>query len=109
MTNSFSESSFNAVETAILAKCILHDTWTICLQVLVRRYHSRQLSITEKTALEEMYTSFFHQAFYRPLKSFRDVQFLINNTRRMLDMLKVMDEGAWLNAVSMNNCGLKGL
>lgn len=88
------------VETAILAKCLLQDAWTTCLDRLAQRFQAGRMPLEEKIMLENMYTSFFYNAFYAPVKSYPDIRSLLVSTKKMLDMLKAIDEDAWFNVIS---------
>ena len=83
------------VETAIVAKWALNEAWLYCIEVLDHRLKYRQITVEEKRKIEEMYTAFFQQAFYTAVKTKADVDRLVKNTRKMLSMLKKLDETAW--------------
>ena len=95
--------SSNLVEAAILAKCILEEAWTNCLRSIEHRCKMQYISQTERIILEDMYTSFFYDAYYAPVKTASHIDLLLLNTRKMLEMLKAMDEMAWRNVISLNN------
>ena len=103
--NSFVGQPLSLVETAILAKCMLEEAWKNCMESLAHRFVMQQISLTEKLMLEEMYTSFFYDAYYTPVKTERHIRILLVNTRRMLNMLRAMDENAWCDTISLNNYG----
>jgi hypothetical protein len=50
-----------------------------------------------------MYTSFFYDAYYAPVKTISHIDRLLLNTRKMLEMLKAMDEIAWRKVISLKN------
>ncbi len=104
-STSFAGQSLNIVEIAILAKCLLEEAWIKCLTSLAHRFELQQIPLEEKLMLEEMYTSFFYDAYYAPVKTTRHIQALLQNTRRMLDMLKATDEAAWRNIICLNPYG----
>jgi hypothetical protein len=56
---------------------------------------TEQPSAEEKMKLDQMYTAFFHQAFYAPVKTKADVDKLVRNSRKMLFMLKSLDQDFW--------------
>lgn len=83
------------VETAIVAKWALHEAWLYCMDVLEKRLKLQQISAEEKMKLDEMYTSFFYQAFYAAVKTKADIEKLLQNSRKMLSMLKKLDHDTW--------------
>lgn len=93
----------NPVEAAILAKCILEEAWTNCLRSIEHRCEMQQISQIERILLEDMYTAFFYDAYYAPVKTPSHIDILLLNTRKMLEMLKAMDEIAWRNIISLNS------
>jgi hypothetical protein len=83
------------VDTAIVAKWALHEAWLYCVEVLEKRLKDGQISAEEKMKLDEMYTAFFHQAFYAAVKTKADFDKLVRNCRKMLSMLKNLDQDTW--------------
>jgi hypothetical protein len=83
------------VETAIVAKWALYEAWHYCVEVLDQRLKYQLIPVEEKMKMEEMYTSFFHQAFYAEVKTKADIEMLVKNARKMLSMLKKLDETIW--------------
>ncbi len=84
------------VETAIVAKWVLQEAWFYCIEVLDQRYKNRQVTALEKSKQEQMYTTFFHQAFYAPANTKPDIDKLVKNARKMLSILKKLDHDAWV-------------
>jgi hypothetical protein len=98
--NAFPIPGYSWIETAIIAKWSLNEAWQYCVQVLDQRLKDQQLQVEEKIRIEEMYASFFHQAFYTGVKTKADVVLLIRNTRKMLSLLKKLDETTWAKFIS---------
>ncbi len=96
------------VETAIVAKWSLHEAWLYCIEVLDQRLKDRQIPAQEKKKLEEMYTAFFQQAFYTQVKTKTDIVKLVQNSRKMLSMLKNLDQDTWARFMLSNNVLKRG-
>ena len=84
------------VETAILSKWALEEAWLSCMDVLENGYKKSRITALEKVKLDEMYTSFFQQAFYSAVKTKEDLCKLVQDTRKMLIMLKELDLDSWI-------------
>ena len=85
----------NPIELAILAKWLLHETWLCSIDLLDQRFSTHLISHDRKIKLQEMYTSFFYQAFYEPIHTIADINQLLQNLRKMLSLLKELDANAW--------------
>ena len=96
------------VETAIVAKWSLQEAWHYCIEVLDQRLKDRQIAAQEKKKLEEMYTAFFQQAFYTQVKTKTDIVMLVQNSRKMLSMLKKLDQDTWTRFMLSNNVLTRG-
>ena len=90
-----SHHQVNRVELAILAKWLLQETWLCCKQVLQQDFTNGMLTAERRTALEDMYAAFYHQAFYMPVQTKGHIEQLLKNTRTMLLLLKELDASAW--------------
>lgn len=88
------------VEIAILSKWAMHEAWLSCMAVLENSYKKRKITALEKIKLDEMYTSFFQQVFYDAVKTKEDLCKLVQNTRKMLIMLKELDYDSWIRIMS---------
>ena len=86
----------NHVELAVLTKWLLQETWLNIIQVLKERVSTQQISIEKKGKLEKMYSDFYRQAFYAPVFVKADVSRLLRDARKMLSLLKDLDEKAWI-------------
>ncbi|WP_276503194.1 hypothetical protein [Terrimonas pollutisoli] len=93
----------NRVELAILAKWLLHETWLCSMQVLEHRLSAHSITSERKTKLQEMHTAFFYQAFYSPVLTTSDIDHLLQNSRKMLFMLRELDANAWSRFVMEND------
>ena len=60
------------------------------------------LTVERRTALEEMYAAFYHQAFYTPVQTKDHVEQLLKNTRTMLFLLKELDANAWMKFMQIH-------
>ena len=86
----------NHVELAILAKWLLQETWLSIIEVLKQRLSNQQITIDKKGKLEKMYSDFYRQAFYAPVHTKADVSRVLQDARKLLCMLKELDENAWI-------------
>ena len=92
----------NHAEIGILAKWLLHETWQTILQAVEQRLVAQKIDKAEKEKLQTLYTSFFFQAFYSPVRTTGDVHSLLKHTREMLLLLKNFDEPVWLRLMVEN-------
>jgi len=86
----------NHVELAILSKWLIQETWFSISQVLKQRLSNQQMTPDKKGKLEKMYCDFYRQAFYAPVLIKADVSQVLQDARKMLSMLKELDENAWI-------------
>ncbi len=86
----------NHVELAILSKWVIQETWYSIIQVLRQRLSNQQITPDKKGKLEEMYFDFYRKAFYAPVLIKADVKRVLHDARKMLSMLKELDENAWI-------------
>jgi len=86
----------NHVELAILSKWVIQETWYSIIQVLKQRLSNQQITLDKKGKLEKMYSDFYRQAFYAPVLIKDDVSRVLQDARKMLSMLKELDENAWI-------------
>ena len=86
----------NYVEMAILSKWLLQETWLSISQVLKQRLSNQQITIDSKGKLEKMYAEFYRQAFYNPVFKKAEALLLLRDVRKMLSLLKDLDEMAWI-------------
>jgi hypothetical protein len=97
------QNKVNPVELAILAKWLLNETWLSISEILERQLRNHQLTRTKKEKLGEMYKDFFCQAYYSPVKTISDVNNLVKNLRKILLLLKKLDENAWVDFMIAND------
>ena len=86
----------NHVELAILSKWLIQETWFSIIQVLKQRLSNQQITLDKKGKLEKMYSDFYRQAFYSPVLIKADTNRVLQDARKMLSMLKELDENAWI-------------
>jgi hypothetical protein len=86
----------NHVELAILSKWLIQETWFSISQVLKQRLSNHQITLEKKGKLEKMYSDFYRQAFYSPVLIKADTNRVLQDARKMLSMLKELDENAWI-------------
>jgi hypothetical protein len=86
----------NHVELAILSKWLLQETWLSIDQVLKQRLSNQQITVDKKSKLEKMYSDFYRQAFYAPVLIKAYVFRVLQDARKMLSLLKDLDENAWI-------------
>ena len=86
----------NHVELAILSKWLIQETWFSINQVLKQRLSNQQITLDKKGKLEKMYSDFYRQAFNTPVFIKADVHRVLQDARKMLSMLKDLDENAWI-------------
>jgi len=87
------------VETAIVAKWTLQEAWLCCMDVLENGHKSKRITRMEKIKLEAMYTAFYQQGFYGPVKSQQDAEKLLQYAKKMLSMLKELDPDSWFRLI----------
>ena len=93
----------DAVEVAILAKWLLNEAYICYKDVLANRVSVLLITKERKLKLEEMHTAFYLQAFYSNVQTTGDVKHLLQNLRKMLSMLKELDEITWHRFMSEKN------
>ena len=86
----------NHVELAILSKWLLQETWLSIIEVLKKRLSNHQITVDKKSKLEKMYSDFYRQAFYTPVNIRADSLRVLRDARKMLSLLKELDENAWI-------------